>query len=268
MDLQAIVTAALAEDIRGGDVTTNSCVDADADGAAVIRAKQEVVVSGHRAASEVFTQMGVRYTAVVQDGHKATEGIIIARAEGPLRGLLTGERLALNFLMHLSGIATHTAQTVRAAGSLKVVDTRKTTPLLRELEKAAVAHGGGHNHRFGLYDAVLIKDNHIAAAGGLKRAVSRTRTEAPELRIQVEVETLEQLQSAIEAGVDEVLLDNMDNQTLARAVELSAGRVLLEASGNMTAERIATLKGLGLDRVSMGGLIHQSRWVDLSMKMA
>ena len=215
----------------------------------------------------MFRQVGVSYCSLVDDGLPASQGTPIATASGLLRGLLTGERLALNFLMHLSGIATHTARTVQEAGSLRVVDTRKTTPLLRSLEKAAVVHGGGHNHRFGLYDAVLIKDNHISAAGGLVAAIRQARCSDADIRIQIEVETLNQLREAIEAGADEVLLDNMDNDTLRAAVALARGRVLLEASGNMNAARIGQLRDIGLDRVSMGGLIHQSRWVDLSMKM-
>lgn len=268
MDLRTLVASALAEDIGTGDITTNSCVAADAQGSARILAKAPLVVSGHTVATEVFAQLSAHYRPMVDDGDSVTTGTVIAEVSGPLRSLLTGERLALNFLMHLSGIATHTAHTISHAGALKIVDTRKTTPLLRRLEKAAVRHGGGHNHRFALYDAVLIKDNHIAASGGLRIAIARTRAAAPDLQIQVEVEDLTQLAEAIEAGADAVLLDNMNNATLERAVQQANGRVLLEASGNMDAARIAELKEFGLDRVSMGGLVHQSRWVDLSMKMA
>jgi len=267
MDLTELVAAGLAEDVGPGDVTTDSCVAADALGSGRIQAKAPVVVSGHGPAKEVFRQLGAGYTPVVPDGHAVASGTIIATVSGPLRALLTGERLALNFLMHLSGIATHTADVIREAGELRVVDTRKTTPLLRALEKAAVVHGGGHNHRFALYDAVLIKDNHITAADGVRAAIERTREQAPDLEIQVEVETLDQLRVAIDAGTDAVLLDNMDDAQIAAAIALADGRVMLEASGNMNAARIAGLRGMGLDRVSMGGLIHQARWVDLSMRI-
>ena len=185
-----------------------------------------------------------------------------------MRSLLTGERVALNFLMRLSGIATHTRHCVAAAGGLKVVDTRKTTPLHRMLEKHAVRMGGASNHRFALYDAVLIKENHIMAAGGVKSAVAKCKAAVGgRFGVQVEVEDLDELQQAIDAGADAVLLDNMDDTTLARAVALADGRVLLEASGGMTADRLPRLDGIGLDRVSMGGLIHQARWADLSMRV-
>jgi nicotinate-nucleotide pyrophosphorylase (carboxylating) len=267
MDLTALVEHALAEDIGPGDVTTDSCVPEDAQGEGVIDAGADLVVSGQLAAAEVFRQLSARYEAVASDGAHVTPGTVIGRASGPLRSLLTGERLALNFLMHLSGIATQTSRVVQGAGALRVVDTRKTTPLLRALEKAAVVHGGGHNHRFALYDAVLIKDNHITAAGGVRAAISATRQAASGLDIQVEVETLDQLREAIDAGADAVLLDNMNNDQLAAAIAVAGGRVMVEASGNMNAERIASLQHHGLDRVSMGGLIHQARWVDLSMTL-
>jgi nicotinate-nucleotide pyrophosphorylase (carboxylating) len=179
--------------------------------------------------------------------------------------------------MRLSGVATHVRRIVGdyAGGGpangqrrLKIVDTRKTTPLLRQLEKAAVRHGGGSNHRFALFDGVMIKDNHIVAAGGIAAAVARARAHAhPLMRIEVEVETLAELEEAMAAGADDVLLDNMDDETLADAVAINAGRCRLEASGGITRERLPALAKLGLDRVSMGGLIHQARWVDLSMRI-
>jgi nicotinate-nucleotide pyrophosphorylase (carboxylating) len=183
--------------------------------------------------------------------------------------LLIGERVALNFLMRLSGIATHTREAIARARELRVVDTRKTTPLHRALEKHAVCMGGAANHRFALYDAVLIKENHITAAGGVAAAVNAART-AVEGRfgIQVEVENLDELEEALQAGADSILLDNMDDATLARAVQQTRGRAMLEASGGITTERLPRLDGIGLDRVSMGGLIHQARWVDLSMIVA
>jgi nicotinate-nucleotide pyrophosphorylase (carboxylating) len=223
----------------------------------------------------VFAQLGARYDTVVPDGGEAAPGALVGRVEGALASLLTGERTALNFLMRLCGVATHTRSVVRAASGLRIVDTRKTTPLLRALEKDAVRHGGASNHRYALYDGVLIKDNHIVAAGGLSTAVARARSFAHHLlRIEVEVESLAELEEALAAGVDVVLLDNMDDETLRAAVALRdahrAGggqRVVLEASGNMTAGRISQIAGIGLDFVSMGGLIHQARWADLSMRI-
>ncbi len=266
MELQALVAGALAEDVGSGDVTTEACVPADQHACARIFAKQDLVLSGQDAAAETFGQLGGTYQPTVKDGTLLAPGGEVARISGPARALLTAERTALNFLMHLSGIATHTASVIAASGGMKVVDTRKTTPLLRTLEKAAVVHGGGSNHRMALYDAILIKDNHIAAAGGLTQAVEQARIRGEGLQVQVEVETLQQLEAAVQAEADAVLLDNMDDSTLLQAVAMASGKVLLEASGNMDAERISGLAGSGLDRISMGGLIHQARWVDLSMR--
>ena len=197
------------------------------------------------------------------DGQGVDPGTVVGTVEGPLAALLRGERCALNFLMHLSGIATHTRSVVDSAAGLRVVDTRKTTPLLRALEKEAVRHGGAANHRFSLFDGVLIKDNHIVAAGGIPEAVRRARAHAHHLlKIEVEVENLVELDQALAAGADVVLLDNMDDDTLRRAVAVRDAwrgqRVVLEASGNMTAERIARIAGIGLDFVSMGGQIGRA----------
>lgn len=273
MTLAELVRLTLAEDLGLGDVTTEACVDDAARGRARIYSKQELVVCGHAAAAEVFRQLGCDYVVVEPDGTRVHG--TVATVSGPLRGLLSGERAALNFLMRLSGIATHTAAVVAAAGGLRVVDTRKTTPLHRALEKHAVRCGGGGNHRFGLFDGILVKDNHIVAAGGITAAVHRARAHAHHLlRIEVEVESLDELAEALAAGADVVLLDNMDDATLRKAVAArdahaasGHGRVVLEASGNMTAERIARIADIGLDFVSMGGLIHQSRWADLSMRI-
>lgn len=275
MTLSDLVRLALEEDVGPGDVTTRAVVDPAARGTARIVAKQPLVVSGQSAAAEVFRQLDARYTAVEADGAEVTPGTVVARVDGTLAALLVGERTSLNFLMRLCGVATHTRSVVRAAGALRVVDTRKTTPLLRALEKAAVRDGGAANHRYALYDGVLIKDNHIVAAGGITTAVRRARAEAHHLlRVEVEVEDLAELAEALAAGVDVVLLDNMDDATLREAVAMRAVHranggqpVVLEASGNMTAERIARLGDVGLDFVSMGGLVHQARWADLSMRI-
>lgn len=269
MTLRELVRLAFEEDLGSGDLTTSSCVDPALRGTARIVAKQDLIVSGQDAAIETFSTTGVAYTPVVPDGTRVAPGDVVATLEGPLAGVLMAERIALNFLMRLSGIATHTATVVSAAeGQVRVVCTRKTTPLHRALEKAAVRHGGGHNHRHGLYDGVMIKDNHIVAAGGIAAAVAKVRDNVHHLvKIEVEVESLGQLEQALNAGADVILLDNMNDAQLAGAVRLAAGRAVLEASGNMDAQRIARIKGLGLDVISVGGLIHQARWVDLSLRI-
>ena len=228
--------------------------------------------------SALATQVAERFggtatcTAAVQDGELADPGQVVTRIQAPERVVLMGERLALNLLMKLSGIATHTRAWTRAAegSDLRVVDTRKTTPLLRALEKAAVRHGGGHNHRMGLYDGVMIKDNHIAAVGGIGPAVARVRAAVHHLvKVEVEVTTLDELDQALAAGADVLLLDNMSDDELAACVARARAtrpEVLLEASGNMDAARIGRIKDIGLDLVSAGGLIHQARWVDLSLR--
>jgi len=271
MDLRALALAALTEDIGPGDITSQSCLPADQRGRARIFAKQALVVSGLAIAAEVFAARGCALTRVAADGDSLAHGDDLAHVEGPVQQLLIAERVALNFMMRLSGIATHTASVVAAARDrIRVVDTRKTTPLHRALEKAAVRHGGGYNHRFALYDGVMIKDNHIAAVGGITPAVEAVRANAHHLvRIEVEVENMVQLSEALDCGADVVLLDNMDDVAIDAAVAMVAGRAVTEASGNMTAERIRGLAELAHppDIVSVGGLIHQARWVDLSMKM-
>lgn len=274
MTLEALIRLALDEDVGSGDLTTNAIVPSDAAGSAVILAKQSLVLCGHTPAAAVFDALGATYTPLRLDGERVSRGVEVARVDGPLRSLLTGERVALNFLMRLSGIATHTATVVAGAGGLKVVDTRKTTPLHRALERHAVRVGGAANHRFALYDGVLIKDNHIRAAGGVAEALRRARAGIHHLlRVEIEVSTLDELTEALDAGADAVLLDNMDDERMLAAVRITRAHprgagVLLEGSGNMNAERVARLSGVGLDLVSMGGLVHQARWADLSMEIA
>ena len=268
MNLQELVRLSLEEDVGPGDVTTDAVVPPQQMGRGQIVAKEVAVVAGHQVALEVFRQAGARYLPLVDEGQVAGPGTSIAQVEGAIQSILQAERVALNFLMRLSGVATHTRSAVSAAPGLRVVDTRKTTPLLRRLERAAVRTGGGHNHRFALYDGVLIKDNHILAAGSISRAVERVRLNAHHLlRIEVETSSLAEVDEAILAGADVIMLDNMDDSQMARAVEKHRGRALFEASGNVTAERLPSLAALGLDVVSMGGLIHQARWVDLSLKL-
>ena len=278
-DLSQRLALALDEDLGPGDLTTEACVGPTAMGRAELIAKQDVVVSGLSYARAAFEAAAKRYGAFVAlhedavDGDRVSRGATIARVSGNLRAILVGERLALNLMMRASGIATHVRAVVDAVGpaTFRVVDTRKTTPLWRDLEKAAVRHGGAGNHRFGLFDGVLIKDNHIAACGGVGEAIARARDAVHHLvRIEVEVTHLGQLDEALQAGADAVLLDNMDDATMAAAVRRvrETGRSIgIEASGNMTAERMRRIADLGLDLVSMGGLIHQARWADLSLNV-
>ncbi len=271
MDTRKLIALALEEDIGPGDITTESCIPAGRQGQARIVARQDLVVSGQQVVLGLFEALGARYEPVAADGTELHDGDLLGRVTGTVRAILAGERHALNFLGWLSGIATHTRSHVQAAGgAFEVVDTRKTTPLHRRLEKAAVRHGGGKNHRFALYDGILIKDNHILAAGSIDQAVRSARSRAHHLlRIQVEVESLSQAREAVRAGADALLLDNMDDDTLASVVQALKGRILLEASGNMTPERLERLRSKGIrpDQVSVGGVIHQARWVDVSLDL-
>ena len=279
MSLRGLVEAALKEDLGSGDVTTLACIE-DGTVTADVVAKQALVVSGQGVATEVYRvlseQLGreAAYRSLCRDGEHVARGDTIGRVTGDAQTVLMGERLALNFLMRLSGIATNTDRHAQAAGgAFRVVDTRKTTPLHRSLEKAAVRHGGGYNHRFGLYDGVMIKDNHIVAAGGIGPAVAAVRAKTHHLlRIEVEVTSESEAREAISAGADVLLLDNFDDRALesvAQTARQLSPQTVLEASGNMTVERIAGIRemSIDIDIVSVGGLIHQATWVDLSMKM-
>ncbi len=279
MQLQSLIDFAIEEDLGSGDLTTEACIAEEAQGRGVVLAKQELVVCGQSVAQRVFERIVARqggrvaYRVLVPDGTLVQPGTRIAELEGHFRALLCGERLALNFLMKLSGIATHVQPYVAAAGQsgIRIVDTRKTTPLLRGLEKYAVRCGGAFNHRAGLYDGVMIKDNHIAAVGGIAKAVKDVKAHAHHLlRIEVEVARIEQISEAVEAGADVLLLDNMNNEELAAAIECARNLdadLILEASGNMDPQRIAAIQHLDLNVISVGGVIHQARWVDLSLKM-
>lgn len=268
--LDDLIRRALAEDIGSGDITTDSLVPVDARAEAVIYSKARGVLAGLPVAERVFQALdpGVRMDKLLADGSTLEAGKVIAKVVGPARALLTGERVALNLLQHLSGIATATRQLVELieGTGARLVDTRKTTPGLRLLEKYAVRVGGGHNHRAGLYDGVLIKDNHIKVAGGITEAVRRARSAVPHtIRIEVEVETLEQLDEAVRAGADAVLLDNMPLPMMKEAVRRAGGRVLLEASGGITAQSIREVAETGVDLISVGAITHSAPALDISM---
>lgn len=267
--LRRTVARALSEDVGAGDVTTAAIVPEGQRGRATVITRGDIVLAGAAAFDEVFLQVGaVEVDWRYADGDRVAAGETIAVLKGSLSAILTGERTALNFLMRLSGVATLAARYVKAVEGTRcrIVDTRKTTPGLRALEKAAVEAGGARNHRFGLFDGVLVKDNHIAAAGSLKLAVTRARAAAPHtLKIEVEVAKLNQLAEAIDAGADIVMLDNMTPEDARRAVEIAAGRVLLEASGGMTLEAVRAYAEAGVDLVSVGRLTHSAPAADLSL---
>ena len=267
--LERAVYAALAEDVGEGDVTTEATVDAEAVGVATLVLRESGVVCGLRAAEIVFRALDeeVAFDALVEDGARVEAGPV-AGVSGSLRMILTGERTALNFLARLSGIATLTRRYVDAVEgtSVAILDTRKTTPGLRALEKYAVLTGGGHNHRFGLDDGVLVKDNHLRASGSIREAVERLRA-ATDLPVEVECDTLRQVEVAIAAGVDAILLDNMSVDELRAAVALVGGRARLEASGGVTLETIRAIAETGVDEISIGALTHSARSLDVSLEL-
>ncbi len=258
----------LAEDVGEGDVTTLALIDEDRTCRAVVLAKEPGVVCGLEAAATVFAELGVRFEPLVAEGARVEPGSI-AELEGPARGVLTGERLALNLIGRLSGIATLTRRYVDAIEGTRatILDTRKTTPGLRALEKHAVAAGGGTNHRFGLDDGVLVKDNHLQLAGGVTAAVTRLRDAATGLPIEVEAETLVHVHEALTVGADTILLDNMATDELREAVALVAGRAKLEASGGVTLETVREIAETGVDFISVGALTHSARSLDVSLEV-
>jgi nicotinate-nucleotide pyrophosphorylase (carboxylating) len=268
---EPLVRTALLEDLgRAGDITADAIVPADRQASLVVRARQSGIVAGLDIAccTFQFVNPAIRLTVERPDGSVVAPGDVIAAIEGPARGLLTGERTALNFLCHLSGVATATASLVSAAQGTKarIVCTRKTTPGLRTLEKYAVRAGGGSNHRFGLDDAVLIKDNHIALAGDVKTAIARAKAHAGHLvKIEVEVDTLSQLEQALAIGVDAVLLDNMTIEQLRLAVTMTGGLAITEASGRITAETAKAIAATGVDLISAGWLTHSSAALDIGL---
>jgi len=267
---EQVILAALDEDVAGGDITTQATVPEDAVATARLIAKQSLRLAGLPAFPMVFQSLGgepLAWEIHRADGDDVVPGTEVLRVTGNAGILLTGERTALNLLQRLSGVATITARwAAHLQGTrARLIDTRKTTPGLRALEKYAVRVGGGANHRTGLYDGVLIKENHIRAAGGIPAAVAAARRFAPHtLRVQVEVTDLDELRVALEAGADAVLLDNMSTDDMRRAVEITAGRALLEASGGMTEDRLRAVAETGVDLISAGALTHSAPAVDLS----
>ncbi|HLE63909.1 MAG TPA: carboxylating nicotinate-nucleotide diphosphorylase [Pyrinomonadaceae bacterium] len=261
---------ALEEDIGSGDATTNVIVAADASLRGQIVAKQDGVIAGLDVASEVLRILHerIRFDANVDEGSRVARGAVLADVSGSARALLTGERTALNFLGRMSGIATLTRQFVDAvAGTGAVVmDTRKTAPGLRAIDKLAVRRGGGQNHRLGLFDMILIKDNHIDFAGSLAEAVRRVRASGTLLEIEVEARTLEDVQQALELGIRRILLDNMNFETIKEAVKMTAGRAKLEASGNVVLENVRRIAEAGVDYISVGALTHSPPVFDVSLK--
>ncbi|MGZ4173599.1 MAG: carboxylating nicotinate-nucleotide diphosphorylase [Solirubrobacteraceae bacterium] len=267
-EISELVARALAEDVGSGDVTTSATVSPDARARALITQKAPGVVFGLDVAEQVFRSLdpGVVLERLGPEG-TWREGGPVLRAEGTARGLLTAERTALNFLQRLSGVATLSARCVRAVqgSGARILDTRKTTPGLRALEKAAVAAGGATNHRAGLYDAILIKENHAALAGGVGEAVRRARAFAPELEIEVECRTMGEVDEALEAGAPQILLDNMDPRELRAAARHVAGRALLEASGGVTLDTLGEIAATGVNFISVGALTHSAPALDLSL---
>lgn len=272
IELKNLIDRSLVEDIGTGDITTNSIISAGSETRGVIFAKEAGVVAGLPVAEMVFHRLNpaVSFQARVKDGDAVTAGTVLAELSGDARAILTGERLALNFLQRLSGVATRTAGFAELVKlfPVRVVDTRKTTPGLRMLEKYAVRLGGGYNHRFGLYDCVLIKDNHIKVAGGITKAICMARQNSPHtVKIEVEVEDLPGVTEALEAKADIIMLDNMDQAAMKEAVRLVDGRALVEASGNINEEIIVAVAKTGVDLISIGSLTHSIKSLDISLDL-
>lgn len=268
--IDKLVAQCLDEDIGSGDISTNSIVPVGARAKGIIHTKQSGVIAGLAVAEAVFRCLSpdISFVSTVQDGDKVEAGTILCEVKGDARTILTGERVALNFLQHMSGIATYTAFLVELVKeySVRVVDTRKTTPGLRMLEKYAVLIGGGYNHRFGLYDAIMLKDNHIKVAGGITQAILSARQKASHMmKIEVEVEDLAGVAEALQAKADVIMLDNMDITTMAQAVAMIGNVALVEASGGISAETIVPIAKTGVDIISVGALTHSVQSLDISL---
>lgn len=269
---QTLIELALTEDVGDGDITTDNIIPAESRRKAKMVAKAEGVVAGLPIAEMVFRSLDpqLKWVVLTPEGSRVKKGEVMVEFEGTYRALLTGERTALNFLQRLSGIATMSAKYADAVKDFKTVilDTRKTLPGFRMLDKYAVKTGGASNHRIGLYDMAMIKDNHIEVAGGITKAVNAVRSKIkPDIQIEVETTTLAQVQEAIDAGADIIMLDNMDTETMKKGVELIAGRAKVEASGNMTLERLREVAATGVDFISIGALTHSVSALDISQRL-
>ena len=270
--IDKIIDSALEEDLGPGDITTSAIIDSSLKGKARLLAKEEIILAGIEVFSRVFSRLDpeIVVECTYHDGDVVPNGYDIGIIKGSMRGMLSGERTALNFLQHLSGIATLTKRYVEKIdpSKVRVIDTRKTTPRLRILEKYAVRMGGGFNHRFGLFDGILIKDNHIAAAGSISKALAKIKANVPHtLKIEVEVEDIKGVEEAIVAGADAILLDNMTVKEMKEAVSIARGRVLLEASGGITLESIGEISKTGINLISIGAITHSARSVDISLEV-
>jgi nicotinate-nucleotide pyrophosphorylase (carboxylating) len=270
--LDELIIMALKEDIGPGDKTTACLVDPGLHGRATVLAKEELVVAGMAAFKKVFQLLsaGIEFLFSEQDGEFIEKGALIAELQGPFAALLTGERTALNLLQHLCGVATHTAEFVERIKPYEtaLLDTRKTTPGMRILEKEAVRIGGGLNHRAGLFDGILIKDNHIAACGGITQAIKKAQAaRSPLLKIEVEVCSIPELIEALDAGPDMIMLDNMSLDDIRKAVEIAGGGIPLEVSGNVTLDTIEAIAQTGVPYISVGAVTHSARAVDISMEI-
>jgi len=270
LDLDRLIHAALSEDLGLGDITSEAAVPADAAARAELVAKEDFVLAGLDVAARVFSFLdgSIAFERLTEDGRRVQRGEVLVWLKGPARSLLSAERTALNLLQRMSGIATLTAAFVEAVAGTgaRIVDTRKTAPGLRALDKYAVRVGGGYNHRIGLFDGVLLKENHIAAAGGIAAAVARARQRAPHtLRIEVEVRNLEEVEQALAAGAEILLLDNMPPALLRAAVALIGDRALTEASGGVSLETVREIAETGVQLISVGALTHSVRAADISL---
>ena len=271
LGLDDFILTALQEDIGTGDITTECCVPAEEQSQAVFRCKEAGVVCGLDVAKRVFFLLdpNVTFTAMVAEGTPVQVGDVVATISGASRSILSGERLALNLMQHMSGVATKTAEMVKKVQGTNavIVDTRKTTPGMRVMEKYAVRMGGGTNHRFNLADGVLIKDNHIVAAGGITNAVNNARKIVPHtLKIEVETTNFAEIQEALDAGADIIMLDNMSCEDMKKAVTLIGGRAKVEASGNMGIRDVAEVAATGVDLISIGALTHSVAALDISLQ--
>ncbi|HKK81521.1 MAG TPA: carboxylating nicotinate-nucleotide diphosphorylase [Prolixibacteraceae bacterium] len=271
-NIESLIDAGFKEDIKSGDLTTDLLISANTQTTAFMVAKADGIIAGLPIAEKIFKKLdaNVQFLPSVNDGDKIKSGDLICTIKGAYRALLTGERLALNFLQRISGIATETSRYVEAVRNYhtEILDTRKTLPGHRMLDKYAVKTGGGTNHRIGLYDMVMIKDNHISVAGGITNAVHAIRPKIDEnIKIEVETTNLQQVEEALQAGADIIMLDNMDNPTMTKAVQLINGKAKVEASGNMSLERVTEVAATGVDYISIGALTHSVKALDISQRI-